>query len=88
MSGILLLRAGCAVLCVTMVMAAGAIAVVVAQWPLIVRAMAMAIMAVCGLAGFGLVAMGSIKIINRAEKLRRLAAAQDHDRAAQDAERA
>lgn len=74
-------------LCVTIVMAAGAVAAVVAHWPLSVRVMVMTITAVCLLAGSGLVALGASKIIIRAGGDRRLAAVKDHDRAAQDAER-
>jgi hypothetical protein len=79
------LRAGIVVLCVAIVMAAGVIATVVAHAPLIVRATVMMLMAVCLLAGSGLVAMGASKIVIYARELRLLA--QDHARAGRDAER-
>jgi hypothetical protein len=88
MSGIRLLRVGCAVLCITIVMAAGTIAAVAAHWLPAVRAMVMVITAVCLLAGSALVATGATKIIIRMGEIQRLAAAQDRDRAGQDAQRA
>jgi hypothetical protein len=58
------LRAGVVVLCVAMVMAAGDVAAEVAHGPLAVRMMVTVLMAVCLLAGSGLVAMGASKIIS------------------------
>jgi hypothetical protein len=87
MSGIRLLRAGIAVLCVSIIMDAGVI-VGVARWPLAVRAMAMGITALCSLTGFGLVALGARKVIIRAQEIRRRAAAAGYARPPQDPERA
>ena len=70
MSGIQLLRAGCVVYCVAIVMAGGVIVALVTHWPLTVRAIVMAIMALCILAGSALTAIGSIKTAIRAQELR------------------
>jgi hypothetical protein len=73
------MRAGIVVLCVTMVLALGDVAfVVVAHTSLAVRATLVALTSVCGLAGSGLVAMGSIRIIKRAEYLRLVARDRGH----------
>lgn len=72
-------------LCVAIVMAAGVLIAVIAHGALLVRVMAMVLMAVCVLAGSGLVAVGARKIISRAEDQR--PAVEDRAHAARDAER-
>jgi len=73
------------VLCVAIVMAAGVLIAVIAHGALLVRVMAMVLMAACVLAGSGLVAVGARKIISRAEDQR--PAVEDRAHAARDAER-
>jgi hypothetical protein len=68
----------------TMIFRLGVIAIVAAHGPLAVRMTLTLLMGVCSLAGFGLVAMGAMKITSRAEDQRLMA--QDHARTLRDAE--